>query len=525
MYRNAWWSNKEKCVCLRTWNEQGERVTEKVPFSPYLYIESPRGKYESIFGGTLVRKDFKAPFDRTLFIRNYGSKRIYENFDTPHQFLLDKYWKYVHTPDFDKNPLRILFYDIEVDPLPDGEFPTPEEAKAEINLITFYDSLKKRYFIFSKKPYSGNNLGDDTDYIECDSEAELLQKMIEFWQSDDYPDIVSAWNSNNFDFPYIRNRIIKVLGEEEFLKFSPYGVIKEVPSVDKMQHEYMKYDVAGITNIDFIDVYIRFKQVRQESYKLDFIAHQELGIGKVDYDYNIQDFMVREWNKFVEYNKRDVELLVLLEEKLNYFKILQSFAYGSCINFEKAIHTIPVVNGALAVTLRPTGKKLHSFKMNEEGSKLTGGYVHAIAGLFQDIVTFDATSLYPSIIITNNISPETKVATCVPSRVGCSFYEGQPEDEFVLKLTNGKDYKVTRKKLNNFLKKQNLVLCPNGVIFSMDVQGVLPQWVESVYNKRQEARAMIKDKKQELAALKQKLKILEDYGTNVQRRGVARGSP
>lgn len=508
MYRNAWWSNRDKCIYLQTWNDKGERITEKVPFSPYLYVESPRGQYESIFGNMLVRKEFQTPFDRKLFLKNYGSNRVYENFDAPHQFLLDRFWEHCQKPEFSKHPLRILFYDIEVDPLPDGEFPVPEEAKAEINLITFYDSISQRYTIISKNEYHGNNLGDDTDYVKCADEKELLEKLIDFWASNEYPDIASAWNSNSFDFPYIKNRIEKVLGHDAFLKLSPFGFIKEVLSTDNMKHEYTKYDVAGVTNIDFIDVYIRFKNKLQESYKLDYIAQKELGIGKIEYDTNIHDFMRANWDKFVEYNKRDVELLVKLEERLNYFKILRSLAYGSCINFEKAILTIPVTNGALGVMVRPTGKKLHSFQKNISDKPLTGGFVSAKSGFFEDVVTYDATSLYPSIIISNNISPETKVAVANPLGM-FQVLEGSQDDAFTLTLANGKEYRVNRKKLNKFVRSQNLVLCPNGAIFTQDEQGILPKWIEGIFNKRQKIKAELKAKRKELASLKNELDNLD----------------
>lgn len=510
MYRNAWWSNKDKCIYLRTWNENGERVTEKVPFSPYLYIETPRGQYESVLGTKLARKDFPTPFDRTLFLKSYGSDRVYEKFDAFHQFLLDKYWQHCSEPSFTRLPLRVLFYDIEVDPLPDGEFPTPEESKAEINLISFYDSLAKKYYIFSKNDYTGNGLGDDTEYVKCDNEQDLLRRMILFWQQDDYPDIVSAWNSNSFDLPYIKGRIEKVLGESEFLKLSPYGAIKESLATDKMGHEYTRFDIAGVANIDFIDAYIRFNQKRQESYRLDYIAHMELGVGKVEYESNIQDFMREDWNRFVEYNKRDVELLVKLEDKLNYFKIIRIFAYHACTNFEKALLTIPITNGVLAVKARSIGKKLHFFKNSLAKGDLTGGLVQSTSGFHHDIVTFDATSLYPSIIISNNISPETKIGVARPTTFSQDIYQGQDDDKFKITLVNGKEYEVTRKKLRKFVKSQNLVLCPNGAMFLQDQQGMLPSWVEGILNKRLAIRQEMKQKKKELRGLKSQL----EYGIN-----------
>ena len=494
MFRNAWWSNAEKAILLRTWDDSGKRITEKVPFSPYLYTESAYGNYTSILGTKLAIKEFKTPFDRTLFLKRVGEIPIYENFETAHQFLLDKFWRQSISNDFEKRDLRILFYDIEVDPLPTREFPSPSEAKAEINLITFYDSLEKKYFIFSKNEYTGNNLGDDTYFIKCADEAELLRRIVRFWQHNEYPDIASAWNSNNFDFPYIRNRILNVVGEEYYKMLSPYGVIKEIASTDKMQHEYTRYDIAGVSNLDYIDVYIKFKGERQESYRLDYIGNLELGLGKIENnETSFSEFIKADWNKFVEYNKRDVEILVKLEEKLRYFKILQTLAYMSCVNFEKAMMPIFVTNGSLAVQARQDGRKLHSFKRSISNAKLSGGYVTSVSGFHKDIVTLDATSMYPSIIISNNISPETKIGIATPKSFGVSVLNGSSNDMFKFVLANKKEYEITRTQLTNMLKKKNFTICANGTVFSQKRQGLLPRWIEEVFNKRVEKKERIKE--------------------------------
>lgn len=516
MYRNAWWSNRDKCIRLRTWDKEGNRISGACSFKPYLYTEAKDGQYKSIFGGRLQKREFDTPFDRASFKKSYGSKRYYGDFDAAQQFLIDTFWRKVQDTDFSKNELRVIFYDIEVDPLPDNQFPVPELAKAEINIITAWDSLAKKYYIFSKYDYKGNDLIDNAVFVKCDNERQLLIKFIEFWKSNDYPDIVAGWNSNGFDFPYIRNRIIKVLGDSAFLSLSPYGEIREIVSIDKLQREVTKYDIAGVANLDYLDVYAKFKVAKQESYKLDFISEQELGYGKVDYEgMTIYEFMSQYWDRFVEYNVRDVELLVKLEEKLRYFQILRIVSNMACVNYDKGLTTIPITNGALAIRANQRGEVLHTFIRDVSDEKKPGGFVFSTPGFHKDIITVDATSLYPSIIMSNNISPETKIGMVSFPDTGVDMYKGDPDDEVELELVSGRRYNIKRADLQQVIKKKDLILCANGCLFSQEKEGIFPEFVRQVFAQRVEAKNNIKKLNKENEKIEKKLKKLRKQLTEL----------
>lgn len=508
MYRNAFWDSQKKCIQLRTWDKDGNRLSLAVPFKPYLYIESNKGDSKSIFGTKLEKKEFTSLFDRSQFVKNSGTKRFFGNLDCSQQFLIDLFWDKVNTPDFSKNPLRIIFYDIEVDPLPDNQFPVPELAKAEINIITAWDSVAKKYYIFSKYPYNGNNLIKDSVFIHCENEKNLLLKFISFWKALDYPDIVSGWNSNGFDFPYIRNRIIKVLGDSAFLSLSPYGVIRDFVTIDKMLRELVKYDIAGVSNLDYLDVYAKFKVTKQESYKLDFIAESELGYGKVDYDgMTIYEFMSKYWDRFVEYNVRDVELLVKLEEKLRYYQILRIVSNLACTNYDKGLTTIPITNGALAIRAKQRGEILHTFVRQTSHDPKPGGYVFSTPGFHRDIVTVDATSLYPSIIMSNNVSPETKVGI-VKWEDDVDMYVGEKYDKLDFILPSGEKYNLTREKLQYLIKQKDLILSANGSVFSQDHEGIFPEFIRDVFSRRVNVKKEIKQINKENEKIENKLKKL-----------------
>lgn len=511
MYRNVFWDQKSRRIVLSTWDKQGNRVRLKTNFRPYLYVESPNGEALSIMNQRLTRKEFDTPYERSEFIKKSGIKRLYENFDVSQQFLLDIFWNHVGKPDFSKYDLRTIFFDIEVDPLPGGEFPKPEDAKAEINIITCWDSLDKKYHVFSKNRYTGDNMPDDAVYDYSPSERGLLLRFLDYWKSNDYPDIVAGWNSNGFDFPYTFNRIIKVIGEEAYNSLSPHDMVSSRIVKDKLFRDVIRYDIKGVTLLDWMDVYVKFKQQKQESMKLDFIANKELGVGKVDYNgMSIYEFMEKEWNRFVEYNIQDVRLLVQLEDKLQYFNILRMVSNLACLNYDKGLMTIPVTNGAIAVRARGRERKLNTFIREIDTSvKKPGGYVSSTPGMHKCVVTVDCGSMYPNIIISNNISPETKVGMCYFEN-DAPVYGGEDDDTLILRLVNGRQYRITRDKLKQMMKAKNLVMSANGCLLKQDNEGLFPQFMREIYTQRQDDRAKIKKLVKENQQLEKEIEELKN---------------
>lgn len=510
MYRNVFWDSETKQIVLSTWNKDGKRIRVHTNFKPYIYIESPSGEALSIYEKRITKKEFNTPYDRTKFIKESGIKHIYENFDASQQFLLDTFWKYSDKTEFAKYTLRTIFLDIEVDPLPENEFPKPEEAKSEINIITCYDYLDNKYYIFSKNKYFGDNLPSNSEFRYSPTERAMLWDFLKYWQSNDYPDLVAGWNSNGFDFPYIFNRIIKVLGEEAYNSLSPHNKVDSRIVKDKMMRDVIRYDIKGVTLLDWMDVYVKFKVTKQESMKLDFIANKELGVGKVDYEgMTINEFMEKEWDRFVEYNVQDVKLLVDLEKKLQYFKILRMVSNLACLNYDKGLMTIPVTNGAIAVRARRRERKLNTFiRVIDESVVKAGGYVSSVPGFHKAVVTFDANSLYPNLIISNNISPETKIGMAYFEN-GVKVYGNNPKDVVQLVLANGRQYKIYREKLDELIKEKDLIMSANGCLLSQKKEGLFPQFMREIYEQRVEDKKNIKRINKENEALETELEELK----------------
>lgn len=499
-YRHAGWNKDNKCITLFTWDPDGNRIFFDVDFKPFLYIEDQRGLYKSIFGTPLLKKEFKTPWDRKKFIEDSHIKRLFENTNVAQQFLIKTFEAHVDDDDFSKFPLKICFFDIETKPLPLNEFPDPFDkdgnplAKAEISLLTIHDSLTDVYTTFGTKPFTAELPKDiKVRYIYCETEADLLEGFLKYLEQD-HPDILSGWNSDMFDMPYVVNRIAKVLGERNLTRLSPIGSFYTTTgkTKDNPPRTYTKYNTHGMLNVDYMNVYKKFKVKLQDSYKLDFIGELEVGQKKLEYDGNIGDFQKRDWDTFVLYNIRDVELLVNIDKKTNYFSVFRQLGTMGCSNFEDSLGVVAYNIGALTKVSHKRGQKMYTPIRDVESGKNAGAFVSVHTGLTRDLFTLDFNSLYPNIVRTLNISPETMVGDLIHL---------EEDDKYVFRLVSGKKYTLTPEKLEEFIKKENLIRTCADVLFTQKFTGIIPEHMTSLYNDRVLVRKKIGNLELELKEL------------------------
>jgi DNA polymerase elongation subunit (family B) len=498
MYRNAVYSNKDKAVFLFSWDSDGNRVTEKWDYKPYLMLEDKNGEHKSIYGTSLRKKDFNSSYDRNKFVEDCGIKRIFENLPPYQQFLIDNFWHSCEDEDFSKHPLKVCFLDIECPGDANSGFPEPETASEVINLLTCYDSLSKKYVSFGLK--STNLKRDDLIYYHCKSEHDLLKKFINYF-SDDYPDVLVGWNSSGFDVPYLVNRIKFELGEEWANKLSPIGRIYEkINPNGKFGQQSKEYVIEGISCLDYLVMYQKFNMEKQESYKLDYIGETEVGFNKIEYEGSLWDLSVKDWDKYLEYNVRDIELLVALDEKLDYISLLRFLAYTGLCSLENAIKTVPCMNGAIAIKARERGECIPTFIKPVSEYRAPGGYVaEPKIGFAENIVSFDANSLYPSVMISLNLSPETKIGKV--EKIG---------DMVHLHHVSGRTFELTPEKFGIFIKQEKAALSKSGHLFSQKKKGIVPEFLDNLYTKRKEMKSkMIEARKAGNKAAEQKFDTVQ----------------
>ena len=479
-YRNAVYNYKTETVELYTWSEDGDRIVTSLRCHPYFYYEDNNGHETSIFNTKLKIKEFKNHFDKYKFIKERGLTRVFDNHSPVQQVLIDTYWSHNDTEDFVKFPLKIYFVDIEA--VGSNGFSSPHDPQEEICVITLYDSLRKKYIVWGLQQYSTKD--PDVHYKFCTSEQELLLSFIDYFQIDP-PDILSGWNSDRYDIPYIINRIVKVLGEEDADRLSPHQRRYTKMFAGKFGKKEIVHRIDGISCVDYLDIYKKFCPVNRESYKLDYIAQVELDETKVDYgNQSLYEFMNNDWQTFVDYNIQDVKILVKLEENLKYIELLRMLSYVGCTTIESGLGTVSVVTGAAAIEARKRKQRLLTTVVNEDELKdFEGGHVSVpLVGHHTSIVSFDANSLYPNTMITLNTSPETKVGRI----------EEIDKNRVSIRNVDGIVVDMTTKEFHNFLIKEKISVSRSKVLFSQKKKGILPELMDSFYKKRVKIRKELK---------------------------------
>ena len=488
-YRNCFYDNNNRSVELFTWDNDGNRVRYTVSHDPYLYLEDQKGDKTSIYNTKLKKKVFRNAYERSKFLRDGGIRRVFENLPPAQQYLLDTFWKDNEKPEFTQNPIKICFLDIETYSV--DSFPNPEDPTHEVTVITCYDSLTKTFHTFGVKPYNGEN--KNIKYVHCKTERELFVKFIEYLKKD-YPDIMSGWNSEFFDIPYIINRCTRILGEEYTKELSPLGRVHYRDIVGKFGMQQRRYYIDGISILDYLDIYKRFCFKERDSYKLDNIGEIELGEKKVNLNgLSLAQLTDTDWDRFIDYNIQDVNIVVRLEEKLQYVNLLRMLSYAGLCTFEQAMGTLSVINGSLCVKAREIGKVISTFIRNDPDSVNPGAYVAEPRGGFQEkIISFDANSLYPNVMISLNLSPETKVGK----------FEKIDDDNFVIRHVSGKSFNMTKQKFAEFIKTEELSLTKANFLFTQKFKGIVPLFVDHFYNKRVVIKKELQKYKVELSKLK-----------------------
>jgi DNA polymerase elongation subunit (family B) len=495
-YRNCVYSNKDRKIYLWTWNEAGERVRQEHDFKPYILLEDKDGKEKSIYGTSLKKREFTSGYDRNNFIKDSNIKRIYENLPPYQQFLIDNYWMDCENDDFSKHPLKVAFLDLEC-PLAD-RFPEPDTAEAVINLLTIYDSESKNYHVFGLKNY--HTTRDDVKYYWCKSEHDLLKSVIKYLRNEEF-DVFTTWNGADFDIPYLVNRITFELGKEWADKLSPIGRIYERTNPNgKFGAPTKEYVIEGVTCADYLILYKKFNLEKQENNKLDTVGEVELGINKVEHEGNLWELARDDWYKYVDYNIRDVEILVKLDEKKGYISLLRFLAYTGLCDLENAIKTIPPMNGAIAIRARMRGEYIPTFIRPVTDYRAPGGYVaEPKVGFAKNIVSFDANSLYPSVMISLNLSPETKIGRV--EKIG---------DKVRIHHVSGRLFEMTPENFKKFIDEEQAALSKAGFLFSQKRRGIVPEFLDNLYSKRKEMKdKMLKCRKKKDKVGEQKFDTIQ----------------
>jgi DNA polymerase elongation subunit (family B) len=485
-YRNIYYDIKKSIIHLWTWDEFGERTKLETSFEPYLFIENNEANDGvSIFNTKLKKLKFNSQYDRHRFVKDTPLKKLFYNINVEQQFLLDTFKNEVSKPDFGIHPLKIFYLDIET--YATDHFATPQEASDPINLITVYDSLQEKYFTWGCKNYSTTE--EDVTYFKCKNEEDLLRSFVKFWKKDP-PDIVTGWNIQGYDIPYIMNRLSIIFDDQYNKKLSPVERIQfiENASVNKLGRQIDRWLIKGVSILDYMELYETLCGGKRESMSLNYISEFELGDSKITIDStSLSSLADTDWFKFVDYNIQDVRLLIKLENKLKYLKLVKTMSYRGFIPFEKSMGKVSMITGAVAHQALNQNLIIPTLNVENIKQKFVGGFVYEpIPGLYENIVTYDANSLYPNTIITLNVSPETKIGKILENN----------KDNVKVRLVNGKHLDLSQEQFKKIIEKEKLCITKANVLYTQKFKGVIPNLIDKLYKDRVDAKnKMIESKK------------------------------
>ena len=474
-------------ILLRGWDdEEGGTFKKKVPFRPTFFLPSKKeSEWKTLEGqnvsaiqpGTIREcKDFLKQYDGVDGTKVYGFDRIL------YQFLAEEYPGNV---DYDVNKIKLWSLDIET--ASENGFPKPELAEEEVLLITLKNFKTKRLITFGSRPYTPTR--DDVEYILCENEHDLLLNFIAWW-ADVEPEVITGWNVDAFDTTYLCNRILKVCGEHNLKKLSPWGLVSS-QTKDVMGRPVQLYDIAGVSILDYLDIYKKFTYTNRESYRLDVIANLELGQKKLDHSEfeTFKDFYTNGWIKFVDYNLVDVDLVDKLEEKMKLIDLVMLMAYDAHCNYTDTFFQVRLWDIIIYNYLRDRNIVVPPKQVASRDDQYAGAYVkEPIPGGYDWVVSFDLNSLYPSLIRFLNISPETLLENKHPRA---------NVEKLILKQA---DMSVT----------EDICVAANGAQYRKDKTGIMPELVIKMYEER------VKYKKQMLA----QKQVLVDIENEMKQRGL-----
>jgi DNA polymerase elongation subunit (family B) len=475
MYQNVYYE-KEGGI-IHCWDDRKGYFTSK--YRNYAYVKDGNGSYESIHGERLKKINFWKKEDNLQLFESDVNEMT--------RFLIDNYGDSDEVSDGHVT----LTFDIEVEM--NSGLPDVMEAENTMTSVAFHDSATNDYHVYVLSE------GEEIDKTikgakvrSFRSEADMLVAFVNAWEEIS-PTIITGWNIDFFDVTYLYNRLKRVLGTKQANRLSPIGKVH--------WNKYRKrYLIAGVSALDYIALFKNFNYTEYPNYRLDTIARMTLGRGKIEYEGNLDQLFRDDIEKFCEYNLVDVELVVDMDKKLQFIDLARAICHAGHVFYEDFLFSSKYLEGAILTFLRRGGrvapnKPQRKFK-NDDGTEGEGKFVGAYVkqpkpGLYKWVYDLDLTSLYPSIIMSINISPETKIGK-VEGYTAESHMKSEMES-YVIEDDKGKRYPPMDKvKFEDFTKKMDLSIASNGVLYTQDKVGIIPEILNVWFDQRVEYKDQMK---------------------------------
>lgn len=457
--------------------DNGRRVYLKQEYSPTLFVPSKVPnipvEWKDLQGNPVEPIQFESISEAREFVKRYEgveSFTIYGNSKYEYAFIADQHPE--KEIKWTLDPIVVAYIDIEVGS--EAGMPDVELANNPVTAITVKFSNDPQYYVLGCGQFKPHR--NDIEYLWCASEEELLMSFLSLWKEKS-PDIVSGWNIKTFDIPYLINRMCSLpkIGEEHARWMSPWGRITR-----KEDNFYGKpvtvFQLLGLATLDYLQLYRKYgKNSNQESYKLDHIAHVELKERKMDYsEYDSLHTLYRDnYQKFIEYNVHDVQLVERLNAKGRLVDLAVLLAYDNKTNYEDCFTQVRMWDCICYNWLRAKKIVVPPNIHTSKDKAYEGAYVKApLIGMFESVMGLDLTSLYPHLMMQYNMSPETLI---------------EPEnytDAMRGVLEQGVSVESMLYKKLDLSQLENCTLTPNGQFFDTQRVGFLPEILQTMFEER-----------------------------------------
>ena len=456
----------------------GKRVNRKVKYSPTLYCPVMREtNFKTLEGKYVTPIKHQTMRDAKEWVEQYKEQPhlLYGNTQYQYSFLYENY------PNLEWSLDDVLIATIDIEVACENGFPNPQDAIEPLLSITVKNHANKQIFVWGVGEYKTTR--PDVAYVNCENEKELIYEFLKFWQMNQ-PDVITGWNTEFFDIPYLCNRIKKLCGEDDLKKLSPWKSVSS-KNIYSMGRSHQVWDIQGIAALDYYDLYRKFTYTNQESYRLDHIAYVELGERKDGNPYDtFRDWYTNDFQSFIDYNITDVEIVDKLEEKMKLIDLCLTMAYEAKVNYTDVLGSVKYWDILIHNYLMDKGIVVPQKVEREKSEKYEGAYVKdPQTGMHEWVLSFDLNSLYPHLIMQYNISPETmKSEQTVP---------------------NMSVDKLLDKQIDTSILK-NTTMTPNGALFRTDKKGFLPEMMQKMYDDRVRYKKAMLEAKQNLVNTKDK---------------------
>lgn len=448
--------------------KNGKRVSLSEQYAPTLYTRNnkphERFPYRNVAGDELRPIKFEGIKKARNFVYKYNDTEgmnLYGMSNFEYAWIKDKFPKDI---EYDEKLIRVATIDIEVEC--EHGFPEPALVPEPVNVISIH---------MNGKTYAlGTGDCELEDYTKCKDEYELLEMFLDLWEALD-PDIVTGWSVRFFDIPYLYNRIKKLFNEPQARRMSPWKIVRS-DTFQFKNREQTTFDLFGITILDLLELYRKYGTMSDmESYALNHVAHVELGERKIDYskEGNLRMLYQQNFHKFVEYNIQDTMLVVKLDNKKKLISLAIFIAYICRINYIDCFKQTRMWDSLIYNHLAKDNIMIPHKKPTKKDEPYPGAFVkQPDAGLYEWVMSFDLTSLYPHLIMQYNIGPDT-------------FIEGKHENFSIDDIIDGRVKNETE-----------YSMAGNGFFFDKSRKSFLAELMEKMYIDRAATKKeMIAEKK------------------------------